>query len=273
MVIFVVTNYNNYKYTSAMLESLLEYGNDFRFIVVDNASSDEDRRKLRQLDASYVQVHVIFSDTNCGYSAGLNLGIEHVISNKYVYDVLVVGNNDLVFKENIFKQLEECREVIKKYPVVCPDISLPDGSHQNPHVISGVSRFREMIYDVYYFSYFFSRIISKIAYLTRSFTDRKDERFFDIPQLVYQGYGACYILSSEFISKYGSIRSRTFMMYEEYFLAQQLAEQNDKMYYEPRIKVVHEYHAATGAMKNIDMWRIARRSHLEYRKHVKGFFY
>ena len=253
-----------------MVESLLKIGCCFQLVVVDNASNKDEQHKLEKIDVGSDNViKIIKSDENIGYFAGLNLGIRYARKHFDAADSYIIGNNDLVFPKEFAKQLESCQQVLKKYPVVAPNIRMLDGTPQNPHVISAISKKREFIYDLYHSSYILAGLITKVAKLTHKFTDRKDEQQHEIAQEIYQGYGACYILSEKFFKEFGELWSPTFLMYEEFFLSKQLEEKGYKTYYEPRIMITHHCHASTSTLPGKYRWQLSRDAHKEYRKYVK----
>lgn len=268
--IFVVTNFNNTSYTEKMLDSLSRFSSVVQVYVVDNCSADEEKERLVSLQLKHGHwVTAIFNDKNLGYFEGLNVGIRKAKKDNPTVSHMIVGNNDLLFPVDFVKQLEVCSSVFEKYPVVSPNIRMLDGTPQNPHVISGISKKREFIYDLYHSSYLLAGLIVRLAELTHKFTDRKDEQQHAIAQEIHQGYGACYILTPKFFEHFDELWAPTFLMYEEYFLAKQLEDKGFKTYYEPRIMVTHHCHASTGTLPGKFRWQLSRNAHKEYRKYVK----
>lgn len=266
---FVVTNYNNSGFSKSMYDSLTQVPNfDFVFVIVDNASSNDDVSELNTL-GQQDNVFLVKNTVNVGYFEGLNIGIRYARSNLPDVVYLIVGNNDLVFNTDFAAHLLDCMPVLNKYPVISPNIRMLDGTPQNPHVISGISKKREFIYDIYHSSYFMARLIILLAKITHSVTDRKDEHQHAVAQEIHQGYGACYILTPKFFENFEELWAPTFLMYEEYFLAKQLEGKGFKTYYEPRIMVTHHCHASTGTLPGKFRWQLSQRAHREYRKYVK----
>ena len=269
-VAYVMTNFNNSEFTVKAAESIFAQGNGEQvLVVVDNNSDLEYVKILQDIDDQYDNLITILNKDNVGYFPGLNKGIEYVLNNHPDYRYLVVGNNDLIFDKEFSAQLNAKNELFEQYPVVSPDIVTLDGFHQNPHVVSGISKFREFIYDLYYSNYYLAGFIRKIAALTQSFTDRKDEEQYEIPQEIYQGYGACYILGPLFFENWNALWTPSFMMYEEFFLSRQLESGGYKIYYEPTISIKHHWHASMNKLPGKKRWEMAKASHKEYRKHVK----
>ena len=267
---FIFTNFNNTKFTEGAILSILD-SDAFTapIIVVDNASRTEHVEKLKELETRFAHLKVIYNKKNAGYFKGLNVGIEYARDNFKEVQYWVIGNNDLVFPNNIYASILGCQTILDKYPVVSPNIVTIDGFPQNPHVISKISKFRELIYDLYHLNYFLAGVIKKVAKLTHAFTDRDDETQHEIAQEIYQGYGACYILTPVFFQNFKELWSPTFLMYEEFFLSKQLEEKGFKTFYEPEIKVQHHWHATTDQLPGRLYWELSRNAHREYRKHIK----
>jgi GT2 family glycosyltransferase len=182
-----------------------------------------------------------------------------------------VGNNDVLFPNDFYQRLIQNKNLFFKYPVISPDIITTDGFHQNPHVIKKISKFREIIYDLYHSNYQVAKIILMIASLSKKITSRRDILFYDHPREIYQGYGACYILTPLFFKNFKQLDSPTFLMYEEYFLSLQLKNKGFKIYYEPSISLKHLMHATTNKLPGKLKWQFSRESHKLHRRTNKIF--
>jgi GT2 family glycosyltransferase len=269
---YVCTNYNNSAYTREAVCSLLRDGGDeYRIVVVDNNSDAKNVDALKSVACEFQHVALILHKENVGYFRGLNLGIRHLRANQPDIQIMVVGNNDLVFPADFAETIRRNLSTLEKSAVVSPDIITLDGVHQNPHVINKVSKFREFIYNLYYTNYYLAIVIRKLAKLTRSFTDRPDETQHDVAQEIYQGYGACYVLGPVFFRHFEELWAPTFLMHEEYFLSKQLSDKGLSVYYQPSIKVLHHCHGAMKAIAGRKAWEAARRAQKIYRQHVKIF--
>lgn len=267
---FVFTNYNNTKHTINVVESINKFSSDSKIIIVDNNSCIRECDALRELESNWLNVKVIYNNLNVGYFKGLNIGIEFVINN-YKYDAIVIGNNDLIFPETFIDEITNKSFLLNNYPVISPNIITLDNECQNPHVIRGISKLRHLLYDIYYFNYTFSKLILKFAKVLKFFTKRKDYLESSIPQVIYQGYGACYILGPVFFKYYNQLFAPTFLMGEEFFLAYQLKMHNLELFYEPSIKVFHQDHATTGLIDSYRLWSIYKKSHQVYKLYLKSY--
>ena len=262
----VVTNYNNSDYTIKLLNSLRrsEFFHKFRIVVVDNASRPIEYDLLEKDKSSYQDFFILSNSQNVGYFSGLSRGVSYLKS-KFKLDILIVGNNDLEFPSDFYINLMNSKDLFDKYEVVCPDIITLDNVHQYPHIRSGVSNFREMIWSVYYSNFFVSRFVLFISKITNSFTKRSDTNTYDKPGIIYQGYGACYILTNKFFEKGFSLWSPCFLMGEEYFLYSELKSKNGLQFYNPEIKVTHVDHATCSKVPSKIMWGYSKTAFVFYR--------
>jgi len=270
---FIFTNYNNSDVTIEAVKTILVIKDtkNLKIIIVDNNSSILEKNKLINEFDNNFSVHLILNENNLGYFNGLNCGIELMKQIKFHFDFLIIGNNDLLFSPKFGEQLLKIKDSISCFPVISPNIITKDGQHQNPHVISKISWLREIVYDIYHYNFFFSRLIIKISTITKLFTDRKDEDYYKIPQFIYQGYGACYILTPLFLKEFDKLWAPTFLLGEEFFLSKQLSEKKYKIYYEPSIELLHNCHVSTSKVPSKVMWNYSVISHKVYRKYVNIF--
>lgn len=270
---YVCTNFNNSDFTQWAVKSLLENsGHSVVIVVVDNNSEADDRQKLVSWAAKTSCVELLMNKTNVGYFRGLNIGIVHLRKWRPDVEWIVVGNNDLEFKNNFCDELVEREPYFLQFAVISPDVVTDDGEHQNPHVISGISRGREIFYDLYYLNYYIGRCIYWLASRVHSIIDRPDEQQWQTAQLIHQGHGSCYILGPRFFEQFTELWAPTFMMSEEYFLSKQLSDVGQQVFYDPSLKVLHHCHASLDKIPNHKKWEMAKDAHRVYREYVRGFW-
>jgi hypothetical protein len=177
----------------------------------------------------------------------------------------------LIFRPDFFKALSTEYKALECKSVVCPDILTIDNEHQNPHVIRGIGRFREIIWDIYFSSFILSRIIAYINRLMGDFTKRNDHVKYLDEGNIYQGYGACYLLMPRFLKKYRRLWSPGFVMGEEFYLSRQLEECGESMYYMPRIQVLHHDHATVSKLPSRKLWEMTKHYHSIYRFFISPY--
>ena len=271
MLGYVCTNFNNSKYTISAINSLINGKNNqhIEIVVVDNCSDTDNIELLKTIEQQHSNVHIIFNTENTGYFSGLNCGIRYLRQPNKKIEYMIVGNNDLIFSDNFYESIVINKATLQQHAVVSPNITTLDGVYQNPHVINSISKFRELIYDIYYSNYYIAQIINKLAKITKKYTDRKDEEQHEIAQEIHQGHGSCYILGPLFFQNFDELWAPTFLMGEEFFLSVQLMEKGMKVYYEPSIKVMHHCNVSVGKMPRKHVWRLSRDAHKLYRKYIK----
>ena len=105
-VSIIVLNYNGQEYIANCLDSILKnsYSN-FELIVVDNASTDNSLKIIKDQFSSEPRVKIITNPTNLGFSGGNNIGFEQ---SKGQYIVFV--NNDTTVPPNWLTPLVEAME-------------------------------------------------------------------------------------------------------------------------------------------------------------------
>jgi hypothetical protein len=87
LVYVIILNYNGRRWIEACVGALLntDYDN-FRLIVVDNASSDGSIELIR---SSYPQVQILVNERNLGFSEGNNVGIREALTKNAEYIALL----------------------------------------------------------------------------------------------------------------------------------------------------------------------------------------
>jgi GT2 family glycosyltransferase len=268
---FVMTNYNNASYTRGAVESLAKSPDwaECDVAIVDNNSTPEDVDALRRLQQEHPRVHLVLNESNLGYFRGLNVGLRYLREREPALNLIVVGNNDLVFPPDFVSALWANAALLERHWVIAPDLITLDGVHQNPHVLNAISKPRQAVYDLYFASYPLALSIRWIARITRRFTSRTDTGAHRIAGPIYMGYGACYILGPQFFRNFSELWAPVFLMGEEYFLSKQLGDRGQQVYYEPSIRVQHYDHASIDKLPSRQMWLVARESHRVYRRYER----
>ena len=123
LVYIVILNWNGYKDTSELLESLykINYA-DFKIVVVDNSSSQGEAEKLKINYGD--KVHIILCKENLGFSSGNNVGIKYSLGKNADYILLL--NNDTIVEPNFLDILVKKLELENKVGIVAPRINYYD---------------------------------------------------------------------------------------------------------------------------------------------------
>jgi GT2 family glycosyltransferase len=142
---YTCTNFSNRHFTVDAARSLVASaggGHKLHIVVVDNQSAPQRIETLHQLASEYAAVDLLLNDQNVGHFLGLNCGIRRMRVCYHDVKHLVIGNNDLLFMVDFCAAVERKLTVLHQHAVLSLDIVTLDGEHQNPHVISSISKTR-----------------------------------------------------------------------------------------------------------------------------------
>lgn len=102
---FLIVNYNDYKSTKHLIDNVKNYKCIDEILVVDNYSREDEIELLSVINTP--KVHVIYNESNLGYSGAINVGAEYLID-KYHECNIIVSNSDIVIlsEEDLVKMIE-----------------------------------------------------------------------------------------------------------------------------------------------------------------------
>lgn len=101
-VVIILVNYNQGLATQKCVESLLKSAyDDYSILVIDNGSTKEDRRYLESIQNE--KIRILHTDSNKGYSAGVNLGLQNAQVMDPAY--FLIMNNDTVISPEAITEL------------------------------------------------------------------------------------------------------------------------------------------------------------------------
>jgi GT2 family glycosyltransferase len=116
-IVLIVLNYNDYSTTCKFINSVKNYNNIDKIVVVDNNSPDESYEKLLKHKDS--KVDVIKSDKNGGYAYGNNFGIKYAI-NEFDPKYIIISNPDVFFEEDIIDSMKDIYVKEERVGIVAP---------------------------------------------------------------------------------------------------------------------------------------------------------
>lgn len=263
----IVVNYKGSNLTKICFESLPSDSREvnFRFIIVDNFSSKEEQRNLEKIFFAK-KIDIIFLKENYGYFRALNVGMLYAKNNIKNISFYIIGNNDLCFDEGIIEESLKIDHLAKNIVVISPNITNSSGRKQNPHSIFGISRFREFIYDIYYYNYYLAKIILTIANQLVINFKRSDYKRNEESKFIKLGFGACYIVRPAFFNHFKALWAPMFLMGEELMFSRQLETRGLIIYYNKNFKITHLDNATISQVPSKIIWKYASLSHKIYRK-------
>jgi GT2 family glycosyltransferase len=118
LVYIMILNWNDAENTLACLSSVyhLNYPS-FRVLVVDNGSTDESDRVIRQ---AFPQVEFIANERNLGFAGGANVGLEYIQQQGAPYVLFI--NNDTVLDQSLVTELIQVAERHERAGLLTPKI-------------------------------------------------------------------------------------------------------------------------------------------------------
>ena len=249
---FIILHYNSYEATKVCVDSILGLDKQecVKVIVIDNSSANDSYKKLCET-YSGTKVELLQTEYNCGFSAANNIAYEYC-KKKYDCDFVIFANNDLEFiqKDFVKRIYEEYQN--SKFAVLGPDIYNPIiDTHQSPisyEMQRSKSQVKKTIifnrlaltfFDLYY------------MFFGKSRNDNPEIKDAGVYQENVIPLGACLVISKKLLKKKSVVFSpETFFYYEEYILADWCLKNNEKMVYQPAIKVKHYHGMATKTVGN-----------------------
>ncbi len=196
----IILNYNDWKRTSELVESIIHYEAISHIIVVDNHSTDESSKLLSRLN-NLEKVELVFTTKNRGYGGGNNVGIRKAaqLGCKYA----LISNPDVIFSEECIINLAEALNYNSEYAIV-------SGIETN----IGISGWKELskIELILRNSVIFSKILDKKRIYPRNYFIGKKI----VPVDIVPG---CFFLTRiDLFIKYGMFDEHNFMYFEEEIL-------------------------------------------------------
>jgi len=247
-IVFVILHYETLSDTQECIESLLKYLNqNIQIVVVDNGSING---KLNGLESQYKEeknIYFLYSKKNLGFANGNNIGYGFA-KYKLGADIIVLANNDLIFKQEDF--VEKLTEAYDKteFDVAGPQIiSLVDHKNQNPVRVqySDLADLNKRLikFQILYILSRFNldlRIQKRIAKEVVEFKPGEQEDF--------QLHGACMFFAGKYLERYEGLCDKTFMYGEENILKYIVNQEHMQMKYLQNLVVYHKEGASTGVV-------------------------
>jgi GT2 family glycosyltransferase len=270
--VFITVNYNNVAYTLKYIDSILNQrvsGTEPEIIIVDNNSNRNDMTQLDTIKAK--NVRILKNDQNLGYFKALNIGIAFAMDNLVnkapcTRNHIVVSNNDVEFDSRFMGRLSEM-EYSGDTLAVAPNVISSDGYNENPHCIRRLSRLRKLGYRVYVSNYYLGKALYWFVQKLKNIRGPRKNDQAGIPQFIYMGIGACYILTEHFFRHFSRLDDRVFLWGEEALLAGQIASVGGRIWYEPGLVLHHKESSTVSRVPSrqaYDIWKESFRIYSKY---------
>lgn len=223
----VLLNYNSSDEIIGMVSELRTFQIIDYIVVVDNASQDHPKSKLKRIE-NRPEVTVIFNEHNDGYAVGNNIGIKYLV-NEFNVDYILVANPDVSINESaIYKLLDEGVKHPKLGLISC--LINSNASHVPPTAW--------VLPDI-------NRCFSENLLLANKIVEKK--YVYDLNKEIQKVdviCGAFFLANAKALTEIQYFDERTFLYYEENILAYRLKKLGFSNYFITTCSVFHEVSAS-----------------------------
>jgi GT2 family glycosyltransferase len=158
-------------------------------------------------------------------------------------EFVIVSNSDVyILNEDFFYVLSQSLDM---YDVIAPSIQTPEGIEQNPHRKSPYSLRRKMLFTLYFSNYVIASIIANVIALKKSIlrttiiAEMSEQR-------ICSPHGAFVIFTKNYFANNGYIDDGYFLYGEEDSISAIVEQNNLKIGFVPRLRVLHFESVTTG---------------------------
>lgn len=214
MVSIITINYNGYKDSCELIDSLRQFEDyPYEIIVVDNASTNNDAKLLIE---KYSDITVIANNKNSGFAGGNNLGLSQA-KGEYILFI----NNDITIDQPILEKMIHRIELLPQVGALSPKIKYEYK--------------QDMIQYAGYMPMHPVRISNHIIGY-----NQKDEGQYNVAHATAFLHGACMLTSKRVLEQAGLMTEIYFLFYEELDWSLQLHNAGYETWYEPAVYVLHK---------------------------------
>lgn len=241
----ILVTYNSAKTINRCLESIRKTTQaPFEILIVDNASSDDTREKIKQ---SKIESRIILNNQNLGFSRANNIGIKQAKG-----DYLMFLNPDTKVKNNAIDRLHQYLVTHPEVGLVVPKLEDEDGTSQKsvrqlPTLLRAIKE--------YYLG-----IKSSYAPFVPLGTSAVD---------VESAVGAAMMVKKTTYQQVGGFDERYFLYFEDLDLCRKILRVNLKIKYLPEAIIVHR--VGESASSNPRAAQLLKQSSAIYNGPIKDF--
>ena len=217
----VVLNYNDADNTLKILGNVADYSVFDKVIVVDNASNDDSKIRLKSFCEKRDKIFFVENQENKGYGAGNNVGI--FVAKKLGMDLALIANPDTDFEERVIKVVKSV--MVKNYNIsICaPLVETNDVYGSRENVLKGASCWpmRDFMHSLVENGPICRRLFTKALHYDRNFYNAKIRK-------VGAVLGALLMVRVEDFLRVGGYDENMFLYGEEDLLSKKMADIDKK---------------------------------------------
>jgi len=241
-VSIITVNYNGYKDTCELIDSIT-FNDNMEVIVVDNASQQDEASLIAK---QYPHVKAIRSNKNLGFAGGNNLGIK-AAKGKYLFLI----NNDTIFNGFHVEALINRLESSSNIGIICPKIRFTWGNK-----------------IIQYAGY---THLSTITVRNRAIGfGEEDKGQYNTAHPTPYAHGAAMLIKREAITKVGLMPECYFLYYEELDWSMMFTRAGYEIWYDPACTIYHKESQSTGQNSPLRTYYITRNRLLLVKRNWHG---
>jgi len=260
MYSLIIVDYNGVDATIAHILRCRETLGSTHIVFVENGSNEgveeklqaafgaPERRRLPDISRQLLfyrlentEICYCYANENMGYARGNNLGVRiaRALWSDFGY---LISNNDLVFEKPFDVSVVD--SVFAENPqvgLVGPKVVTPDGCKQSPQ--AWAPAFRRLILDYWYrVAASFMKEPKKSQFLTLRCNDLQE----NAPEGFCDWVSGCFFfVRADAFEQCGMFDEHTFLYGEEMILSRRLEKAGYKVWFCPRLEVIHKHGQST----------------------------
>lgn len=220
----VIINYNDYKTTSFLLDSIKDYKCLDLIVVVDNKSTDDSLKHLKKYENN--KIKIIEAEENKGYAAGLNAGAKEVIK-KLKNCNIIFSNSDVIINKE--EDLEKLSKDIGKHSIAVV----------GPTIVENRSLNRGWMLPTIKDEIKFNLPLVSRKYRKEILYD--DEHYNEDLSIVGVVSGCFFCVSGKVLEEVDYFDEATFLYYEEQILSKKLEEKDYQVAVDNNVVIIHNH--------------------------------
>lgn len=191
-----------------------------------------------------------------------------------------IANTDIEFEMDFFTRLIRL-QFPENVAVLAPDITLKNGTRQNPYKKKRPGRLEMFLYTLIYRSSIMTRSLDRLKYFLCYLREKVPNGLApkgSLPmdknhyyRIIYAPHGSLMFLHKTFFEQGGSLNFDGFMYGEEIYIAEEARALNLRIAWIPDLRVVHFHRAATGMVSHAQkrLWRLDS-ANILWRRYFSG---
>lgn len=220
----VIINYNDYKTTSFLLDSIKDYKCLDLIVVVDNKSTDDSFKHLKKYENN--KIKIIETEENKGYASGLNAGAKEVIK-KLKNCNIIFSNSDVIINKE--EDLEKLSKDIGKHSIAVV----------GPTIVENRSLNRGWMLPTIKDEIKFNLPLVSRKYRKEILYD--DEHYNEDLSIVGVVSGCFFCVSGKVLEEVDYFDEATFLYYEEQILSKKLEEKDYQVAVDNNVVIIHNH--------------------------------